>query len=202
VIDPPHTIIFDMGNVILPFDPLKPCAVLAESVGLTPHQVARQIYDNNLERWFEAGVIDGRKFTDGVASSLGLDLDCDSFRALWADMFSENEEVSRIVRELKGHHRLILLSNTNPWHWKQAVSNYSIISEFEDRVLSFEERVLKPHPAIYRAALDRAGRMDGALFIDDMPINVAGAEILGITGVLFRSASRLRKDLRACGCRL
>jgi putative hydrolase of the HAD superfamily len=200
--EPARTVIFDMGNVILPFDYLKPCKVLASADDLTPDRVAGLIYGNNLERWFEAGVIDGREFTERVANVLGIELDQDSFRDLWADMFVENEAVSEIVRELKRHHRLILLSNTNRWHWDHAVDHYPIISEFDERVLSFEEGVLKPHPAIYRAALERARQYDGVILIDDMPVNVAGARMLGLTGLVFTSAEQLRLDLRACGCRI
>ncbi len=196
------TLVFDMGNVILPFDPMKPSAVLASKAKLTPDRVVALIYRNNLERWFEAGIIDGSRFTREVGRALGLELEPDSFREIWADMFVENEAVSDLIRELKPHHRLILLSNTNVWHWDYAVHHFPIVAEFDDRVVSFEEGVLKPHPAIYRAALEKAGGYDEVVFIDDIPVNVAGARILGIKGLVFTSAEQLRQDLRACGCRI
>ena len=189
-----------MGNVILPFDPLKPCRVLAERCRLTPGRVAQFIYGNNLERWFEQGRIDGHQFTRRVSEVLDLELDHDEFHDLWVDMFTENREVSRIVRELKPNHRLILLSNTNPWHWEYARERFTVVSEFDDRVLSYEEGVLKPHPAIYRAALEKTDRSAPVIFIDDVETNVAGAGILGITGLVFCSATQLRQDLTRMGC--
>ncbi len=193
-------LIFDLGNVILPFDPLKPCQVLGDRAGMTAVQAAQTIYRNNLERRFEQGKLDGRQFTAGVAQVLGIDLEHDAFHSLWADMFTEDEEVSEIIRELKPHHRLVLLSNTNPWHWRHARDRFPIVSEFDEVVLSYEEGVLKPHPAIYRVALEKAGCTDSVVFIDDIEINVTGAQVLGISGVLFRSAVQLRKDLTQLGC--
>lgn len=197
----PTTIIFDMGNVILPFDPLKPCVVLGDRFGKTANEVADMIYRNNLERWFEQGIIDGDGFTQNVSAALQTELSTHEFHDLWADMFTEDAEVSRLVRQLKPHHHLILLSNTNPWHWHYALEHFPIISEFQDRVLSYEVGVLKPHPAIYRAALEKTPPGNRVIFIDDIETNVVAARIMGISGIHFESAEQLKQELLALGCR-
>ena len=160
------------------------------------------ICGTNLERRFTQGQIDGDVFSQGVSEVLGLDLNTDYLHDLWTDMFTENKEVSEIVRQLKPHHHLIILSNTNPWHWRQALEQFPIVSEFQDYVLSYEVGVLKPHPAIYRAALEKAGSSQRVIFIDDMELNVDGARIMGIRGVHFRSADQLKRELSVLGCRL
>ena len=198
----PATIIFDMGNVILPFDLLKPSAILGERAGKTATEVASLIYHNNLERWFEQGIIDGDRFTQGVSAALQIELAKREFHDLWSDMFTENVEVSQLVKQLKPHHKLILLSNTNPWHWHYALEHFSIISEFPDWVLSYEVGVLKPHPAIYRAALEKTLPGDRVIFIDDIETNVAAARIMGISGIHFQSAEQLKQELLALDCRL
>jgi putative hydrolase of the HAD superfamily len=198
----PPAVIFDLGNVILPFDPLKPCRVLADRTDLEPMQVALRIYKNNLERKFEQGNLTGLEFTRKVGEVLCLALDPNEWRALWSDMFTENEAVSEIVRRLQPNHPLILLSNTNPWHWEYAREKYPILQIFRHRVLSYEVGVLKPHPAIYRAALEHVTDGRRAIFIDDMPINAAGASVMGIAGLVFESAEKLERDLKVHGCRL
>ena len=198
----PTTVIFDLGDVILPFDPLKPCAVLGGRIGKTASEAAHLIYHNNLERWFEQGIIDADRFTHDVSSVLQIELSISEFHDLWVDMFAENTEVSQLVRRLKSHHNLTLLSNTNPWHWHYALEHFPIISEFRDRVLSYEVGVLKPHPAIYRAALEKTHSGDRVVFIDDIETNVAAARIMGIHGIHFQSAEQLRQELQALGCRL
>jgi len=55
---------------------------------------------------------------------------------------------------------------------------------------------MKPDPAIYALAIERFG-IDpaGALFIDDVAANVAGAESVGIAGHQFADAATLEREL-------
>jgi 2-haloacid dehalogenase len=71
---------------------------------------------------------------------------------------------------------------------------------FRDIVVSGEEKLIKPDPAIYYRALHRFGlRPEEALFIDDRAINVAGAEAVGMHAHLFTDADDLRRRLEAEG---
>jgi HAD superfamily hydrolase (TIGR01509 family) len=169
---------------------------------MTPLEVAHAIYDNNLERAFEQGRLDGRQFTEGVSKVLGINLDHDWWHDTWADMFTEDVEVSAMIRQLLPYHRITILSNTNIWHWRHAMETFPIVGEVHGRVMSYEEGVLKPHPAIYRAALEKADRSGPVVFIDDVENNVDGARVLGMTGIHFKSAEQLRGALVALGCRL
>jgi len=69
-------------------------------------------------------------------------------------------------------------------------------------VLSYEVGQLKPHPAIYRAALELAGKCERAIFIDDIKVNTDAAQVFGIRGIHFQSAEQLKRDLLTLGCRL
>jgi len=60
------------------------------------------------------------------------------------------------------------------------------------------EKVIKPDPRLYRILLDRYGlKAEECVFIDDNPANVAGAEAVGIKGILFKNAEQLRAELEA-----
>ena len=96
----------------------------------------------------------------------------------------------------------MILSNTNVWHWRHACEHSETVQQIPNRVLSFEEGCLKPHPAIYRAALEKAERGRPVIFIDDIENNALAASMFGIKGVHFQSAARLECDLRALGCTL
>ena len=72
----------------------------------------------------------------------------------------------------------------------------ALFDRFRDIVVSGDEKVTKPDPAIYRLALARFGiAASDALFIDDRADNVAGAESVGMAGHLFRDAGSLRAEL-------
>jgi putative hydrolase of the HAD superfamily len=58
--------------------------------------------------------------------------------------------------------------------------------------------LLKPQPEHYRRALQITQRQpDECLFVDDRPMNVEVARILGMRPIQFSSAAQLRDDLRA-----
>jgi len=58
----------------------------------------------------------------------------------------------------------------------------------------------KPHPAIYRRALDILGKPPARiLFIDDRAENAAGAAAAGMKTIRFEGAARLRRELENLG---
>ena len=73
---------------------------------------------------------------------------------------------------------------------------YPVFDLLDGIVVSGEERTAKPGPELYRILLDRYGlQAESCVFIDDSPRNVAGAEAVGIRGLVFRDAAQLRRDL-------
>jgi 2-haloacid dehalogenase len=75
-----------------------------------------------------------------------------------------------------------------------------MFDRFRDIVVSGDEKMMKPDPAIYRLALDRFGlRGDESVFIDDNRDNVAGAAALGIHAILFTDEPALRAELVSLG---
>ncbi|KQM64252.1 hydrolase [Sphingomonas sp. Leaf17] len=76
----------------------------------------------------------------------------------------------------------------------------ALLDRFRGIVVSGEERLTKPDPALYRLALDRFGLDAGdAVFVDDRAENVAGAIAVGMTGLHFVDAPTLRGHLHDLG---
>ncbi len=93
--------------------------------------------------------------------------------------------------------RVALLSNAFP-SLLDALAHLGIVDRFDPLVISAFEGVEKPDPSIYHAALRAAAVAPGeAVFVDDLPENVAAADALGMTGVLIdRDAAHPRTPLR------
>lgn len=195
-------VIFDLGNVILPFDPFIPATRVAPLCGREPKEVLQLIYTNGWERRFENGDINEDEFLRGCLAELGGDIDPEEFKTAWTEMFEENTGTSDIVRELASNHQLILLSNTNPWHWSYAKANFEVFSHFKYAVVSYRVKAMKPEPKIYEAALSYVRGDRQVIFTDDMEANIIGAENMGITGVKFESVEQLRARLIELGCQL
>jgi putative hydrolase of the HAD superfamily len=108
------------------------------------------------------------------------------------------EEVWELALRFKeGGGRTALLSNCGPEVIDRVKAQRPVARYFDALVVSWEVRVSKPDAAIYRIALERLGVAPGeALFVDDRPENVAGAEAVGMRGMMFdgdAAVERLRR---------
>ena len=73
----------------------------------------------------------------------------------------------------------------------------AVFDRFRGIIVSGDERLVKPDPAIYRLALDRYGLEAGAcVFVDDRQENVDGAVAVGMIGLRFVGALALQERLR------
>jgi 2-haloacid dehalogenase len=93
------------------------------------------------------------------------------------------------------------ITNFSGEFWKPFVAREAdLFAPFRDIIVSGDERLMKPDPAIYQLALRRFGLAAGeGLFIDDNLANVRGAEASGFVGHHFVDAPTLREDLAKRG---
>ena len=75
-----------------------------------------------------------------------------------------------------------------------------VFDRFRDVVVSGEEKLVKPDPAIYRLALGRFDlRAAEAVFVDDNEANIAAAAAIGLHALHFTDEPTLRRQLVALG---
>ena len=106
-----------------------------------------------------------------------------------------------LVRELKPHYLLAVLSNTfDPEMDILIAETHGLKDIFDVVVSSAKVGLAKPEPEIYQVTLDQLNVSPGeALFIDDMPRNTMAAEVLGIPSIVFESPAQLRRELQQRG---
>jgi putative hydrolase of the HAD superfamily len=93
-----------------------------------------------------------------------------------------------------------ILSNMGDSVLENIAREFAWIHDFDVLVWSFQERMAKPEPEIYRRTLERLGTAgEETLFIDDKRVNVEGARALGIRAIEFSSRERLREQIVAEG---
>ncbi|MEW9570688.1 HAD family hydrolase [Rhodanobacter sp. Si-c] len=196
---PVDTVIFDLGNVLIAWD---------------PRLLYRQLFDHEDEmEWFLRAVCNGawnerqdagRPWTEAVAVLQARFPDyaplIDAYRLRWVETLGGAIDGSvALLAELKARGvRLLALTNWSQETFPVARQRYAFLDWFEGIVVSGEERLVKPNPRIYQRLLERY-RVDprSALYIDDAPRNVAAAEALGMRGWWFRDPAGLRAHLRA-----
>lgn len=188
-------VFFDMGKVILPFSHIKPCEELGKLSGRSAEDVYVEIFSSGLEDEFETGKIDADKFTDEVIGRLALNIPQDELQLLWSDIFHEDKAVTEIIARLKPTTQLVLLSNTNEWHFNWTYSRFDVLTTFDDYILSYKIGTMKPSPKIFARAIKMAKDFDRVLYTDDKVEYVNQAQTMGLPSILFKDAQSLESEL-------
>jgi len=198
-----EVILFDLGNVILPFNHFQIAEKLArfsrDKAFHDPQRIFFHLFDlrEGMINRFDEGKVSPAEFFRSLKESFRLSLSFEEFVPVWNDIFTENLETSEIILSLKGNWKLALLSNTDPLHFDYTRSKFPILQAFEKWILSYEVGFKKPAVEIFRRAIDWASVEPGKiLFIDDIQKNVEVADSLGIQGIHFVSAKALREKLK------
>lgn len=198
------TVISDLGRVVLWFDNNVFLSKLAARAGRPFEEVKAAVHgDLGLIRAFDGGAVTPAGFLQRVTAAAGVTLAYDDFYAIYNDIFTPNGPAIDVLGRIKrAGYRTLLLSNTDPERFAFVRRRFPEVLFFDGYVLSYELKLLKPDPAIYRAAVRQAGSEPGrCVFIDDMEENVAGARDAGLAGILYRPETDLDAELKKLGLR-
>jgi FMN phosphatase YigB (HAD superfamily) len=188
-------VVFDLGNVILSFDHRITCKRLASHYGLEEGVVYRKIFSEGHERKFDLGELSPEEFTEHCARSLGVNLNRDLFKRYWTEIFRENVEVIDLIGALRDRVRLVLLSNTNLWHFEYVQEHFDVLKVFDELVLSFKCGYCKPDVRIFEEAMKAVQYASPAVYVDDISEYVLVAKGLGFEGISFSGAGDLKGRL-------
>lgn len=197
-----RNIIFDMGGVVLDYNPPR----FIGHLGVSEEDKAlllREVF-NSVE-WFrlDHGTIAEEEAAAAMKRNLPPRLHGAVDRLLhwWELEVLPVEGMAELLAELKGlGYGLYLLSNATvrqPEYFDRLPgSRY-----FDGRFISAFYQLLKPQYAIYEAFLKKFDlRAEECFFVDDSVANVEGAYCVGIAGAVFDGGvARLRRLLSAAG---
>ncbi|RKH01949.1 HAD family hydrolase [Corallococcus carmarthensis] len=192
-------VLLDLGNVLVFHDNALLFARLAARAGLEPREAARRLTGAG---WTAAnrGLLDAEGIRQDVCGALGVDLPMEEFAPLWSSHFTVHDAVLPRVEGLIGRVKLVLVSNTNALHVAYLKPLLPLLQRFDARVMSCEVGHVKPEPAIYRLALEKAGcAPEEAAFFDDLPEFVDAARALGLRGHVFTDAPTFDSQLKSLG---
>lgn len=196
---PPRAVILDLGNVLVFHDNALLFRRLGARAGLPPEEAARRLTGAG---WTAAnrGLLDAEGIRRDVCGALGVELPMEEFAPLWSSHFTVHDAVLPRVEGLVGRVKLVLLSNTNPLHVAWLRPRLPLLERFDAVLMSCEVGHVKPEPAFFRLALERAGcEPQEAVFFDDLPEFVEAANAVGIRGQLFTDAPAFDAQLKALG---
>ena len=197
-----EVILSDLGNVILPFNhyqiPEKLARYSPKEDQADPSTIFSYLFDlhKGIVDAYETGRLSSMEFYQSVRDFFNLQISFEQFIPIWNDIFTEDHEVSELIRSFKGKKKLGLVSNTNPLHFNYALARFPVLQVFDRWFLSHEVGFKKPAAEIFQQAMDWAAvGPEKIVFIDDHERNVRAAVALGMHGVHFTSYQQLKEEL-------
>jgi len=196
--------VFDLGNVILPFehrqiaDKLHEVSMVAGR--FSPEEIFRYMFDieNGLINAYEEGSMTSHDFFMRLKERYKLEIDFEEFKEIWNPIFREDHEVSDIIIYLKNKgYPLFLLSNTNELHFTYITEVFPIVHSMDEWILSFEVGTKKPKQRIYDEIFKRTDvERSEILFIDDIKRFADVAKEIGLQAVHFKNAGDIWKVIK------
>jgi 2-haloacid dehalogenase len=194
-------VVFDLGGVLIDWDPRYLYRKL-----LADEAAVEEFLATVCTPEWNAEQDRGRPFAEGVAELVERypvhAAAITAYHERWTEMLGG--DVGGTVELLAKLHAtgvaLYALTNWSAETFGIARERFEFLSWFDGVLVSGEERIIKPDPAIFRLLLDRFGLDPQATFyVDDSPVNVAAARELGFDAVRFTEPERLRRDLETRG---
>jgi len=197
-----EVILSDLGNVILPFNhyqiPEKLARYSLKEDQADPSKIFSYLFDlhKGIVNDYETGRLSSMEFYQSVRDFFNLQISLEEFIPIWNDIFTEDHEVSELIRSFKGKKKLGLVSNTNPLHFNYALARFPVLHVFDQWFLSHEVGFKKPAVEIFQKAMDWAAvGPERIVFIDDHERNIKAAVALGMHGLHFTSYQQLKEEL-------
>lgn len=107
------------------------------------------------------------------------------------------------VKKLKGNgYHVYYLSNFAGKAHRECEDALEFIAYADGGILSYQDKMIKPDPAIYNLLLSRYRlKAEETVFLDDLPKNVEAAEREGMHGIVFETMEQAEEELRKLGVR-
>ncbi|MEP6750908.1 MAG: HAD family phosphatase [Bacteroidota bacterium] len=194
------TIIFDLGGVLLDWNPLY-----VYDDNYFDSQAKRDYFFSTIctGDWNEEQDA-GKPISDATQELIAKFPDWENpirdFYGRWTEMLrGPIAETVEILRNLKdsGKYKLYALTNWQAELFQIALVRHNFLFWFDGRLVSGVEKTRKPFPEFYHLLLSRY-KIDAAraIFIDDNLRNIAAGEAAGIKSIHFQSPTQLATALK------
>ncbi|MBT8263300.1 MAG: HAD family phosphatase [Bacteroidia bacterium] len=203
---PVSTIIFDLGGVLIDWNP--------EYVFLKEFRGNREKMDwflNEICAWDwnanqDAGYPLARATEDRIAMFPEFEELIRMYYGRWDEMLGfAHDDTLEILESVVNNpdYRVLALTNWSGETFPNAIAKFDWLQWFEGILVSGNEGMRKPFPEIYELMLSRYQINPAeAVFIDDSIKNVEGSKLVGIRGIHFTGASNLIRSFDDLGIRI
>ena len=198
------SVLFDLGNVLIRWDPRSHYRDRFASVEDMEHFLAEVTppawnHEMDLGKSFAQAIAERTALYPQHAELLG------EWKSRWERMLGDaiDESVTLLADVREAGYRIAALTNWSAETYPVARERFPFLDWFEDVVISGVEGIAKPDPAMFALVLQRTGfAAERTVFIDDNLPNVEGARAAGMHTVHFVSPQQCREELKVLGVRV
>lgn len=159
---------------------------------ITPPERLQEL--NDLSHASDYGHVTPEEYAQKISEIIGRP--ADEIARLTREQRVKSSEMMELVRSLRPQYKTAMLSNIGRGVMNELFTPEELDELFDTVVLSSDEGVVKPHPEAYELAAQRLGLMpEECVMIDDIPVNVRGAEMTGMSGVVCQNFDQCKIDL-------
>jgi len=194
-----RNIVFDIGNVLAGFRWQEffrsfgyPDEVFERLAGAT----VRNPFWNELDR----GVLDDDKLLAGfIQNDPSIERELREVFRNVEGMIERYDYAIPWIRELKARgYGIYVISNFSHKAHIECADALDFLKEVDGAILSYQEKLIKPMPEIYRLLLERYSlSAQECIFIDDTAPNVEAAVREGMEGIVFKTLAQTKQELEA-----
>jgi FMN phosphatase YigB (HAD superfamily) len=197
VIKKMRAVVFDVGNVLVHWAP----QVIEEELARisTADRAKIRTVQQAVRHDIGLGALTAADYHRYLIESVGMDGHWDRFYEAYCLGLCRDEQALSYASSLKRRGVAVgVISNTNDVHVTWLRAQIPEFASFDSVIFSSDVGLLKPDPAIYYRSLRELGVAPGlALFVDDLPENVAGAQAVGMAGLLHRDWGKTVPSIEA-----
>jgi putative hydrolase of the HAD superfamily len=186
---PVRAVIFDFGGVLCFHPDDARWRRAAEAAGLPVSDLMSAFWANRIR--YDAGLCQPEEYWQAVAHAAGTKLEESRIPELVRlEIELWNQYDTRVLawaEQLRSAgYRTAILSNLPRPLGEELRATPGFLDPFDHHTFSYELRKVKPQPEIYLDAIRGVGvEPSEALFLDDRPDNVAGAQAVGMKALLY-----------------
>lgn len=190
------TIIFDLGKVLVKFDPEKGMRKLEfsqEAIDIFKAKIFAGLWEKCDRAQYNDAEI--RALFKGVVPGFEKEVDM-----LWDNLpvvtgvLPHSDEWLRTLKD-KGY-KLYVLSNYGKRSFEINSKTYDFLKYMDGGVISYEVMRVKPEPEIYDILIEKYNINPAkAVFIDDRAVNIDAAIEKGFSGIVFETYEQASQEL-------
>jgi glucose-1-phosphatase len=193
------TVLFDLGNVLAYID----FSAFWRDLGFLRAEEIVPFRDGytSLTLQYETGYISTDDYLNGLRTVFKKKFAIVQLEQAFSCIIQQPVEgVIDIVKRVSTIHQTALVSNTNEIHYRLSLTKFEGLKILQKHYLSYQLHVMKPARGFYNAIIkDQGIHPSQMLFIDDLEINVKGAQAAGMLAIQFENSEQLETDLQNLG---